>query len=95
MTDFSIPIPDFAEKDIAEITVTLKGKKLKYEFRVEAFPWEDTNKNQLTNSLTKVLNLKKEIESYDKEWEVVQIFNPAKNDTHIHVLYKKKLKQTE
>lgn len=97
ITDLYVPVPDFSGNDIAEITVVVKGKQLKYEFRIESFPWEsfDNSSEQLSKSLTRIYNLKKAIESYDTEWELVQIFNPGSKDTHIRVLYKKKIKQTE
>ena len=39
MKEIRIPIVDFKEDQIAEVTVNIAGKSEKYEFRVESFPW--------------------------------------------------------
>jgi len=36
MKDINIPLPDFIEKQIAKIEVTINGKKRRYNFRVES-----------------------------------------------------------
>ena len=98
MKDLSIPIPHFGEDQIAEIELRIGGKKISYEFRVESFSWElPSEYAELTEenekSLAKILNLKKAIANYDKEWELIQIFTPLENAKRIQVLYRKKNKE--
>jgi len=95
MNELCVPVSGITENDVAEVTVSIKGKKIKYEFRIESFPWEteetltDT-KDPLAISLGKIYKLKLAIESYDKNWELIQIFNPAGDSDHVQVLYRKK-----
>jgi hypothetical protein len=95
MNELCVPVPKITEDDVAEVTVSIKDQKIKYEFRIESFPWEteetlaDT-KDPLAISLGKIYKLKQTIESYDKNWELIQIFNPTEGSDHVHVLYRKK-----
>ena len=97
MKELCIPIPYLGENEIAEVEVKLEGRKIKYDFRVESFPWEAEDEfSSLTGtveqSLARIYRLKRAIESYDKSWELIQIFNPTENADHVHVLYRKKTK---
>ncbi len=95
MKEISIPIPDITENETADVEVNVKGRKLKYKFRVVSFPWEDDSelpeaKDPLSKSLVRIYRLKERIESYDKNWELIQIYKPSKSADHIHILYRKK-----
>ena len=95
MKELCVPVPGITENDVAEVTVSIKGNKIKYEFRIESFPWEteetlNDTKDPLAISLGKIYKLKLSIESYDKNWELIQIFNPTEGSDHVHVLYRKK-----
>ncbi len=97
MKEICIPIPYLKDNDVAEVEVVVAGKKIKYDFRVESFPWEVENEfsylaDPLERSLARIYKLKNAIEGYSKDWELIQIFNPNENADHIHVLYRKKLK---
>jgi hypothetical protein len=97
MKELCIPIPYLMENEIAEVEVNLKGRKLKYDFRVESFPWEAEDEfssltDPIERSLARIYRLKRAIESYNKNWELIQIFNPGENADHVHVLYRKKTK---
>jgi hypothetical protein len=96
MKEICIPIPYLKDQEIAEVEVSLAGKKLRYSFRVESFPWELSDEfaslsDPLERSLARIYKLKNAIESYDKNWELIQIFNPDGHADHIHVLYRRKL----
>jgi hypothetical protein len=98
MKELCIPVPYLKENEKAEVEVTLKGRRLKYDFRVESFPWEAEDEfasisDPVGRSLARIYRLKRAIESYDKSWELIQIFNPNENADHVHVLYRKKIKQ--
>ena len=70
MNELCVPVPKITEDDVAEVTVSIKDQKIKYEFRIESFPWEteetlaDT-KDPLAISLGKIYKLKQTIESID------------------------------
>ena len=93
MKDVTIPLPNFLEEQIAEVEVKINGKKRKFNFRIESFPWEaepaeilDAN-SEIT---AKIERLRKNIESYDKSWELIQIFAPRENAKHIQVLFRQR-----
>ena len=95
MKDICIPIPHFGENQIAEVEVTVNGKKKKFNFRVESFEWDgviDKSKDVLSQTEEKVKKLRDNIEGYDKSWELVQIYTPTQNSEHIQVLFRQKQK---
>lgn len=93
MKELCIPLPDFLEQQIAHVEVTINGEKRKYNFRVESFPWavEDEaiiDENQKIEK--RISNLKKNIETYDHNWKLIQIFKPGKGAKNIQVLFRQK-----
>ena len=98
MKDLCVPVPDFAEDEIADIELRVGDKKIQYSFRVESFPWEVEDElsvadDDVSESLARIYRLKRSIESYDKDWELIQIFTPNENAQHIQVLYRKRTEQ--
>jgi hypothetical protein len=97
MKDLCVPIPNFGEAEFAEIELKVGEKKTNYNFRVVSFPWDEQDDHQryedeLSRSLARIQRLKHSIESYDKNWELIQIFNPLENANNIQVLYREKKK---
>jgi hypothetical protein len=95
MKDLCVPVPNFGEQEIADIELKVGGQKIKYSFRVESFPWDveddlNIDGDEITRSLARIHRLKKAIESYNPEWELIQIFTPNENAHFIQVLYRKK-----
>ncbi len=95
MKDLSIPVPGLQDNDNAEIILRIGGKEIQYNFRVVSFPWDDLNdssvfNDNLSRSLARIYRLKEAIESYDKNWELIQIFNPSEKADYIQVLYRKR-----
>jgi len=88
MKDVSIPLPDFVDRQIAEIEVKINGKKRQYSFRVEAFRWEPEDEVWSVND--KIRLLQAELANYDKSWELIQIFRPKDDSKFIQVLYRQK-----
>lgn len=97
MKEICIPISNLGEDEIADVTVTIGGKKLSYSFRVESFPWSinpvqtgtgDDDTQHAT--LEQITQLRSSLASYDSGWELIQIFTPRAGATHIQVLYRKK-----
>lgn len=95
MKDLCVPIPNFGEDEIADIELRVGDEKISYSFRVESFAWEVEDElsvadDDVSASLARIYRLKKAIEGYDKNWELIQIFTPGDNATHIQVLYRRR-----
>ena len=88
MKDVSIPLPDFVDKQIAEIEVKINGKKRQYNFRVESFRWEPDNEEWPVDDKIKLLQA--ELAKYDRSWELIQIFRPKEDSKFIQVLYRQR-----
>jgi hypothetical protein len=97
MRDLCIPLPGIFEGKQADIVVTVDNRKIEYHFRIESFPWDcndlikSKKKGENEKSFEKIKKLKSAISEYDKEWELVQIFDPRLNSKFIQVLYRKKI----
>jgi hypothetical protein len=95
MKDLCVPIPNFGEDEIASILLKVGDEEIEYNFRVVSFPWdvddELTKKDdEVHNSLARIARLKRGIESYDKDWEIMQIYTPLENAKYIQVLYRQR-----
>jgi hypothetical protein len=95
MKDLCVPIPNFGEDEIADIELRVGDQKISYSFRVESFPWEVEDElsiaeDDVSASLARIYRLKRSIEGYDKNWELIQIFTPNDNARHIQVLYRRR-----
>lgn len=97
MKEICIPISNLGDDEIADVSVTIGGKKMSYSFRVESFPWsiapsqanpEDEDTQHAT--LEQIVQLRNSLANYDSGWELIQIFTPRVGATHIQVLYRKK-----
>lgn len=95
MKDLCVPIPHFGEDEIADIDLRVGDQKISYSFRVESFPWEVEDElsiadDDVSASLARIYRLKRAIEGYDKDWELIQIYTPLENARYIQVLYRKR-----
>jgi len=95
MREICIPLPDLNVGEQADVVVYLRGNKTEFHYRVESIPWEFysddlKNSNKKVKLQEQIKNLKKTILDYDKNWELVQIFEPSHKSQYIQVLYKKK-----
>ncbi|MBN1252377.1 MAG: hypothetical protein JXR51_16245 [Bacteroidales bacterium] len=94
MKTLTIPLPANNEDEIIDIELFVGLDKKKYEFRLESFLWETDDelskiRDNTSISLARITRLKKSIEEYDKNWDLVQIFAPIENNNRIRVLYRK------
>ena len=97
MKEICVPISNLRDDEIAEVIVTVGGKKLSYSFRVESFPWT-VNSDQSSSddddtmhaSLEQITLLRNSLANYDSGWELIQIYTPRVGASHIQVLYRKK-----
>lgn len=97
MKDLCVPIPNFGEQEIADIELKVGQERMQYSFRVESFPWDveddlTIDQDDISRSLARIHRLKKAIESYNPEWELIQIYNPNENARFIQVLYRRRRK---
>ena len=95
MKDLCVPIPHFGEDEIADIDLRVGDQKISYSFRVESFPWEVEDElsvadDDVSTSLARIYRLKRAIEGYDKNWELIQIYTPLENAHYIQVLYRRR-----
>ena len=95
MREICIPIPHFGDNQIAEVEVTVNGKKRKYNFRVESFEWsvreeEKESLSSSTETQLKIEHLRDLLDQYDDSWEIVQIFTPHEESNHIQVLFRQR-----
>ncbi len=88
MNDICIPIPRLQEQQAAEMEVKISGEKMRFNFRVEVFPWQDDQEMEIE---PRISSLKSNIENYDKSWELVQIYNPRPNAKFIQVLFRQRI----
>ncbi len=88
MKEISIPLPDFLDKQIAEIEVKINGKKRQFNYRVESFRWEPDT--EIWTVEEKIKRLQQGLENYDKSWELIQIFKPKEDSKYIQALFRQK-----
>ncbi len=95
MKDLCVPIPHFGEDEIADIDLRVGDQKISYSFRVESFAWQVEDElsvadDDVSASLARIYRLKRAIEGYDKNWELIQIYTPLENARYIQVLYRRR-----
>jgi hypothetical protein len=93
MKDITIPLPNFLEEQIAEVEVKINGKRRRFNFRVESFPWVEApleSRGDVSGLTSKIDSLRSNIESYAEDWELIQIFTPRENAKHIQVLFRQR-----
>jgi len=88
MKDLCIPLPDFFDRQIAEIEVKINGKKRQVNFRVESFRWEPDEEQWPVDR--KIALLQDGLMTYDRSWELIQIFRPKDESKFIQVLYRQR-----
>jgi len=87
MSDLCIPIKNFGDQEIAEIEIKVGDRLTRINFRVESFKWDDNGSSQAK----RIENLKNAIESYNKNWELVQIYNPRPGSKYIQAMFRQRL----
>jgi hypothetical protein len=96
MRDLCIPLPGISEVKKADIIVLIDNKKTEYHYRIESFPWAEVentkNKKEINKEKTpeRLRKLKLFLMEYDRDWELIQIFDPAEGSKFIQVLYRKR-----
>ncbi len=88
MKEISIPLPDFLDKQIAEIEVKINGKRRQFNFKVESFRWEP--EDEVLSIDDRIKMLQQSLQTYNKSWELIQIFRPKDDSKFIQVLFRQK-----
>lgn len=84
MREVVVLIPDIDKDQNVEIDVRIDGRTRSLQYRVELLDWEGNS----FYSGDKVQVLKHKIDSYDKDWELVEIGPPT--DKNISLMFKRK-----
>ena len=95
MREINIPIPNIEEDESVTIEVSIGKENKQLFFRLEPINLKPNQADTILtdnslSSIERVEKLKKVIESYDKGWELIQIFAPLEKTDNIHILYRKK-----
>jgi hypothetical protein len=84
MREVVLSIPTLDAEQNLEIDVRINGRKRTITYRVEIINWEGSD----PSSEEKVTVLKHAIKEYDKDWELIQIGAPTKEN--IPLMFRKK-----
>lgn len=93
MKEVCVPLPNLTDEQVADVEVRVGETKDTFRFRVESFDWvteEIDTGNDILVRVKRIQSLRRELERYDKKWEVVQIFTPAPGSRYIQVLFRKR-----
>ena len=85
MREVVILIPDVDVEQNVEIEVRINGRKRTMQYRVELLSWEGNN----DVPVDKVKVIKHKIDEYDKNWELIEIGAP--NKENIPLMFRKKV----
>ncbi len=79
MREVVIQIPTFEAEQNIDIDVKINGKRRTMHYRVEIIDWE--NEEETTEE--KISVLRRVIDEHEKDWELIQIGAPIKNNIPI------------
>ena len=84
MPSITIQLPAIDADQQVEVEVKINGKKKTYHYRVEIMAWEQCEEPPQERALC----LKRMIERYDKDWQLLQIGAPT--EKAIPVMFKQR-----
>jgi hypothetical protein len=79
MREVVIQIPTFEAEQNIDIDVKINGKRRTMHYRVEMIDWEDEEET----TEEKISVLRRVIDEHEKDWELIQIGAPIKNNIPI------------
>ena len=79
MREVILQIPTFETEQNIDIDVKINGKKRTMHYRVEIIDWEDEDET----TAEKISVLRRVIDEREKDWELIQIGAPLKNNIPI------------
>ncbi len=84
MPSISIQLPAIEADQQVEVEVKINGKKKTYNYRVEIMAWEQCEEPPQERALC----LRRMIEGYDKNWQLLQIGAPSEKT--IPIMFKQR-----
>ena len=79
MREVVLQIPTFEAEQNIDIDVKINGKRRTMHYRVEIIEWEEDDET----SEEKIDVLRQVIQEHEKDWELIQIGAPIKNNIPI------------
>ena len=79
MREVILQIPTFEAEQNIDIDVKINGKRRTMHYRVEIIDWEDEEET----TEEKISVLRRVIDEHEKDWELIQIGAPIKNNIPI------------
>ena len=89
MREVVLQIPTFEAEQNIDIDVKINGKRRTMHYRVEIVEWEEDE--ETTEERIDVL--RRVIEEHEKDWELIQIGAPIKNN--IPITFRKRAEMTQ
>jgi hypothetical protein len=89
MREVILQIPTFETEQNIDIDVKINGKKRTMHYRVEIIDWEDEDET----TAEKISVLRRVIDEREKDWELIQIGAPLKNN--IPITFRKRSKEDQ
>jgi len=77
MKEIVILVPEVDVDQNVEIDVRINGRKKTLKYRIELLRWEGDQSDE------RVTTLRKKINDYDKDWELVEIGAPSESEIPI------------
>ncbi len=84
MREVVLMIPTLAAEQNIEIDVKINGKKRTMKYRVEIVDWAEEDEE----NFDRVSTIQRVIKEHDKDWQLIQIGIPTKNN--IPIMFRKK-----
>ncbi len=85
MKEICLPFAGLADNESAEVIVKSQDSDKAWNYRVVSFNIKSTS----TDNILK--DLREKINTYDPDWELIQIFDTTEGKEYVHVLYRKKI----
>lgn len=79
MREVILQIPTFEAEQNIDIEVKINGKRRTMHYRVEIIEWEDEEET----TEEKISVLRRVIDEHEKDWELIQIGAPIRNNIPI------------
>ncbi|MEX1137819.1 MAG: hypothetical protein WEB33_02900 [Bacteroidota bacterium] len=84
MSTIFIQLPPVQSDNYVDVDLTVNGKKQQFKYRVEIFKWSDW----CAPAETKADGIRKMINNYDRNWQLVEIGAPT--DATVPLMFRKK-----
>jgi hypothetical protein len=90
MREVILQIPTFEAEQNIDIDVKINGKRRTMHYRVEIIEWEEDDES----SEDKIDILRRVIQEHEKDWELIQIGAPLKNNIPITFRKRREIAQS-